>query len=477
MYHDYPVHHFINGYQDNLFLLFTNTHPMRTREDAEDYIARLSQLDEQLAQVIEGLEIRTSLGIIPPDFILRLTRDRMIGDLGQSSFDPDLLRPRATSLFTAFQTKIKDIEGLTDEDQKAFLDAAALEVERSFIPAYVEMIAYLDSLSDQATNDAGVWRLPEGEDYYTYLLADNTSTDMTPAEIHELGLREVDRIHAELDELFTRLGYNPEEELEILMRQAMEDGGFVSGSSRTLDAYSALIDGVEESMGEMFDISPEAALIYIADQGGGGGYYMPATLDGERPGAFHAGVGGQMPRYIMPTIAYHEAVPGHHFQIALSQEMDLPLFRNVLQYNGYIEGWALYSELLAKEMGLYENNPYGDVGRLELELLRAIRLVTDTGIHDLGWTRKEARDYMVEAMGGSGWAHEVERYVVLPGQATGYMVGMLTILDQRQRAQEELGEKFDIAAFHRVVLENGSLPLEILEEVVGQWIASVKEST
>ncbi len=476
MYHDYPVHHFINGYPDNLLLFFTDTHPLNNREDAEDYISRLSQVDEQIAQVIEGLEIRTKSGIIPPDFILRLTRERMIADLGQSSLDPDLLDPANVSLYTAFQAKLNDIEGLAETDKKTLRSAAANEIEQSFFPAYVELISYLDSLAGQATADAGVWRLPDGQAYYAYLLAESTSTDMTPAEIHELGLREVERIHAELNELFARLGYDTREDLKTLMYQAIDDGGTISGSSQVLESYNELIAGVEERLGDMFDISPKAELVVVGDRGGGGGYYLPASMDGNRPGAFHAGVNGPIPRYFMATVTYHEGVPGHHFQIGLAQEMEgLPLFRKVLQYNGYIEGWALYAERLAKEMGLYEDNPYGDVGRLELELLRAIRLVTDTGIHDLGWTRQEARDYMIEAMGGAGWTHEVERYVVLPGQATGYMVGMLTILEQRQKAQEALGESFDIVDFHRVVLENGSLPLDILVEVVDRWIATVKE--
>ena len=357
------------------------------------------------------------------------------------------------------------------------MDAAAFEIEQSFFPAYVELITYLDSLGGQATTDAGVWRLPDGEAYYAYLLAESTSTGMSPAEIHELGLREVERIRAELYELFAAMGYNTEQELEPLIQQATREGGFVGGRGRILDEYYQLIAGAEERLDEMFDISPRAELIVTGDQDGGGGYYLAASINGERPGAFHAGVGGQVPQYFMPTITYREGVPGHHFQIALSQEMDLPLFRNVLQYNGFVVGWALDAERLAKEMGLYKDNPHGDVGRLELELLRAVRLVVDTGLHDQGWTRQEARDYMIEAMGGAGWTHEVERYVVLPGQATGYMVGMLTILEQRQKAQEALGESFDIVAFHRVVLENGSLPLDILKEVVNQWIASVKEPT
>ena len=206
---------------------------------------------------------------------------------------------------------------------------------------------------------------------------------------------------------------------------------------------------------------------------GGGGYYMAGSLDGSRPGAFHTGVGpGTVPRYRMPTIAHHEGIPGHHFQITIAQELGLPLMQTLAFFNGYAEGWALYAEHLAKELGLYDEDPYGDLGRLHLELLRAVRLVTDTGIHALGWTRDEAKAYMNWAMGEQGGRSdgEVDRYIVVPAQATGYMVGMLKILELRDRAQTALGDGFRLSAFHDVVLGHGAVPLEVLERLVDDWI-------
>jgi uncharacterized protein (DUF885 family) len=228
---------------------------------------------------------------------------------------------------------------------------------------------------------------------------------------------------------------------------------------------------VDQALDTVVDIRPEAEVVVVGAPIGG--YYVPAPLDGSRPGMFYASTGGPwVPKFNMPTIAYHEAIPGHHFQIAIAQEMDLPLFRNDLFFNGYGEGWALYAERLAWELGLYEDDPFGNLGRLQLELLRAVRLVVDTGLHAKQWTRAEAKAYVSEALGDpSGrWSHEVERYIVLPAQATGYKIGMLKILELRQRAMDELGEAFDLKEFHNLVLGSGSMPLDILERVVEDYI-------
>jgi uncharacterized protein (DUF885 family) len=224
-------------------------------------------------------------------------------------------------------------------------------------------------------------------------------------------------------------------------------------------------------VGELFDIGPSWGVEVVP--GPFGGYYTPGAPDGSRPGAYHVGIqGSSHNRFIEPTIAYHEAVPGHHYQIATGQVLDVPMFRKEGSYNGFVEGWALYAERLAYEMGLYEDDPYGNIGRLQMELLRAVRLVTDTGIHAKGWTREEARSYMEQAMGPGFFSHEVERYVVIPAQATGYKIGMLKIMELRQRAQDALGDQFDIKEFHNIVIGNGSLPLEILERLVDDYIAS-----
>jgi uncharacterized protein (DUF885 family) len=251
-----------------------------------------------------------------------------------------------------------------------------------------------------------------------------------------------------------------------------------SGKDQLVNAYEAILYEVSQRLDAAFDIRPSGKVVVIAETASGGvSYYVPASADGSRPGVFHAGVGGSWaPKYSMPTVAYHEAIPGHHFQIALAQEMDLPLFRNDIVLNGYAEGWALYAEQLAWELGLYEDNPYGNIGRLQLELLRAVRLVTDTGIHAKKWTREEAKAYMNKVLGLHAFSGEVDRYIVLPAQATGYKVGMVKILELRQKAIDQLGDQFDLKEFHSVILGNGSLPLDILEQVVQDYIDATLES-
>jgi uncharacterized protein (DUF885 family) len=246
-----------------------------------------------------------------------------------------------------------------------------------------------------------------------------------------------------------------------------------SGKAQVIAAYEDLLGEIELVMQPAFDLYPSTDVIVYGDEsfGGGGGFYVPGSLDGSRPGAFHTGVGGgYVPKYTMPTILFHETVPGHHFQIALAYDLGLPTFRTDILLNGYAEGWALYAERLAWELGMYEDNPYGNVGRLQLELLRAARLVADTGVHAKGWTRNQARSYLDRTLGGM--THEVDRYVVFPAQATGYKIGLLKMLELRQAAQDELGEEFDLAEFHRVVLGGGSLPLEMLEREVQAYLAA-----
>jgi uncharacterized protein (DUF885 family) len=280
-------------------------------------------------------------------------------------------------------------------------------------------------------------------------------------------------------EIFRELRYPEGESLGHLLDRAIQDGGSFALTSQAdreavLAEYDRLIDEIEPLLDPAFDLRPSTDVVVIGDRGyGGGGYYVPGSVDGARPGAFHTGVdGGSVPHFGMPTLAYHEAVPGHHFQITIEQELDLPSFTKSVFFNAYVEGWALYAERLAWELGAYENDPYGDLGRLHLELLRAVRLVTDTGIHSLKWSREEARAYMREALGDTRgrWIHEVDRYTVLPGQATGYKIGMLKILELREQAQEQLEDGFDLPQFHRVVLENGSLPLEVLDAVVERYV-------
>jgi len=477
LYHNYPVHHFLTGYHFDLDFLFTNLHPLEDESDVQDYIARLSQVDDQVSQLLIGLEKREALQAIPPLEILDMTTQNMVVYLGAPVADIEYIEAQAIPVYTKLSEKISAIESIPEAKKEEYLDSARIEIAEGFIPAYVALISYLEGLKPAAPVEAGVQKLPDGEAYYAYLLAKETSTTLTAEEIHTLGLTEVERINAEMEEVFNQIGVGQSTGSSSRMSQAIDVCGYIdaatgSGKTQVVDTYQDILDEMENSLGEVFDHLPATRVVIVPREGfGGGGFYVGAPADNSRPGEFHAGVGGsRIPRFNMPTIAYHEAIPGHHLQIALAQEADLPTFRNQLAFNGYIEGWALYAERLAWEMGMYADDPCGNLGRLQLELLRAVRLVTDTGIHAKGWTREESRIYMRLTMGEGGWIHEVDRYIVWPAQSTGYMVGMLKILELRQRAEEALGENFDIREFHNLVLGNGSMPLEILEAVVENYI-------
>jgi uncharacterized protein (DUF885 family) len=477
MYHNYPVHHFLGSYDDELIRTLTEIHPLATRQDVEDYVSRLAQVDDQVGQLMEGLKLREEAGVIPPKFIVQWTLPnlRRIADSGA----------RSTPFYTAFQVKIGALEELSEADRQAFLEAAATEIDGSVIPAFEMLVEYFEYLQTVATDDPGAWKLPDGGSYYAYVLRRETSTDLTPAEVHERGLAEVARIRAEMRQVFDELGYPQDEDLGQLLGRAIEEGGFYNvgtqaGVDQVIAAYEGLLEEVEGRLDEVVDVRPKMGLEIVGEPGfSGGGYYVLPSRDGSRPGAFHTGVGGsQVPKFSMATVAYHEAIPGHHFQVALASELDLPTFRRDLFFNGYGEGWALYAERLCWELGLFDDDPYGNLGRLQLELLRAVRLVVDTGIHDQRWTREEARAYMVEALADpSGrWSHEVERYIVAPGQATGYKVGMLKILELRQKAMDALGDRFDLKEFHNIVVGNGGMPLGVLERLIQDYIEAKKEA-
>jgi uncharacterized protein (DUF885 family) len=463
MYYDYPVTFLVTGVQYQLQQFFTELHPVTTRQDAEDYIACLEQVDTKMEQLIEALQKRKEAGVISPKFVIQWSLYSING-IAQG-------RPKYIPFYTVLEEKVKKLD-ITTEEKETLLQAAEKAIQESVIPGYKNLAQYLEDLESEAPTDDGVWQFPKGEEYYSYTLRHHTTTDMTAQEIHELGLQELERVHQEMRSIFDQLGYPADESLSDSFRRVARDSGSVSGSD-VAELYQTLIEEAEQNLDSVFDIAPTTNVIVIA--GSEGDYYMPGSLDGSRPGAFYANVTGRELRYGMPSLAYHEAVPGHHFQIGIAQDLDLPFFRTDLLFTGYAEGWALYAEHLASELGWYNDDPYGNLGRLQYEAFRAARLVVDTGIHTEGWTFDEAERFMEENAGYKysdivNVEFEIGRYIAWPGQATAYMVGMLKILELRQKAMDALGDAFDIKEFHRVILGTGSMPLSILEDVVQDYI-------
>ena len=463
MYDDYPINPTVTGIQNGLFQFFTDIHPIASRQDAEDYITRLSQVDDKFEGLIEGLRLRKEEGVVLPKFLFPWVMGDIRGMAGA--------QPKYTPFYTAFAKKVDALPGLSAEEKQALLQKAETAIGESVIPAFAALAGAMDELAAAAPAEAGVWQFPQGEAYYNYVLRHYTTTDLTADQIHELGLKELERIHGEMRAAFAELGYPADASIPDLYARLAQEGGTVSGN-KVAETYEALIHEAEGKLDTAFERRPKAAVGVVA--GPLGDFYVSPSLDGSRPGMFYARVSGSMPLYSIPTVAYHETVPGHHLQIALAQESDLPLFRNDIIFNGYTEGWALYAEQLAYELGWYKDDPYGSLGRLQDQAFRAARLVVDTGLHAKQWTYDQALNFMIENVGRDPGMLQSEtgRYVAWPGQATAYMVGMLEIQELRQKAMNKLGDRFDLKEFHAVVLDNGSMPLEVLERVVDDYIAS-----
>jgi len=462
MYNDYPLNPTILSYHTNLTQFFTDIHPIRNLADAQDYVVRLTQVKRQVDQVRDGMKRRQEAGVILPKLYFPVVL-RELRAIAQSN-------ARATPFYATFQTKVNALKDASDAEKATLLQNAEKEIDASVIPAFRALVEFMEQQEKIATNDIGASRFSNGAEYYAYVLRRQTTTDLTAEQIHGIGLREVAHIQSEIRAVAKQLGYPADATIAGIIERATRDGGVLQGE-QIVKRYEAIIQEAENYIAPVFDLKPKAKVIVIGAPVGG--YYNPGALDGSRPGAFYATAQGMQYQFKIPTIAYHEAIPGHHTQIAIAQELKLPFLRNEVGFNGYIEGWALYAERLMWELGAYKDNPSGDIGRLQYELLRAARLVADTGINAKKWSYDQSLNYMLTEVGlPRGIAEsEVARYVCLAGQATSYKVGMTKILELRQKAKDKLGNRFDLKEFNNVVLSNGSVPLTILERVVDEYIA------
>ena len=476
-FHSYPFNQ-IGGNHLNGVEFMTDTHPIRTYREATDYIKRVRLFDDSMNSDLVWLEEQKKLGIFAPKFVF----DHVIRQLKELIAYTDDNNP----LMQVFIRKVNELDISTKKKEALFAELS--EVILSDVkPGYKSILQYMENNYDQANKHHGVWSLPNGDSFYASRLRSYTTTDYTAEEIHYIGLSEVERIGNRMKEIFILLGYEINKPVGEMMNELNENPDFLYADTTdrkqiVIADYNQMVKEAEEDVRpyfERFPISPVEvrAVPEYSEKTAAGGYYQAPSLDGSRPGVFYANLYDikQTPTFGMRTLTFHEAVPGHHFQIALNQENeDLTLYRKMgYRTSAFTEGWALYSEQLAVEVGMTKNL-YDELGVLQSEMFRANRLVVDTGLHYKKWTREKAMDYMKRTTGMSDTEVrvEIERYIVWPGQATSYKMGMLKILELRQKAQDALGDKFDIRKFHTVVLDQGIVPLFILEDIIDEWVES-----
>ena len=474
-YHSYPFNQ-ISGNHLNLVEFMTDTHPIRNGQEAEDYIARVKMFDDALKANLIWLEEQKKLGIFAPRFVF----DHVIGQLRELIGYKDSENP----LMQIFIKKINEID-ISEAEKNRLLQELSITIETEVKSGFKLILEFMLENYENANLHHGVWSLPEGDDFYSLRLKSYTTTDYSAEEIHQIGLEEVARIGNRMKEIFIELGYEVNKPIGEMMNDLNEDPRFLYEDTPdrkeiVIRDYNQMVKEAEQDVRPYFEEFPKSpvevrAVPEYSEKTAAGGYYQSPSLDGSRPGVFYANLYDikQTPKFGMRTLTFHEAVPGHHFQIALNLENeDLTLYRRLgYRTSAFTEGWALYSEQLAVEVGMTKDL-YDELGVLQSEMFRANRLVVDTGLHYKKWTREKAMEYMKKTTGMSDTEVrvEIERYIVWPAQATSYKMGMLKILELRDRAINKMGDKFDLKKFHSLVLNQGIVPLFILEDLIDEWI-------
>ncbi|NQZ83429.1 MAG: DUF885 domain-containing protein [Colwellia sp.] len=479
-HHNYPVNQMF-GVHSQIPALLINQHSIADVKQANDYISRLNGVEKVLGQLVDQLKIRENKGIIAPRFVfehvIRDSKNLLVGapyDDGEN-----------TTLLADFSKKVNKLE-ISEQEKQVLIESAQNALLTKVKAGYEGLITYLTALEKKSDDRDGAWKFPDGEAFYNNALKRTTTTDLTAEEIHTIGLSEVDRIHNEMRLIMEKVGF--EGDLAGFFVFMRNDKQFYyaadeAGKTRYLKEATQIIDTMKSRLDDLFITKPKADLIVkrveaFREKSAGKAFYQRPAPDGSRPGSYYANLYDMeaMPTYQMEALAYHEGIPGHHMQIALKQELEnIPKFRKYGGYTAYSEGWGLYSEMIPKEIGFYQD-PYSDFGRLAMELWRACRLVVDTGMHVKKWTREQGIEYYVTNTPNakSDAVKMVERHAVMPSQATAYKIGMLKIVELREKAKVALGEKFDIREFHDVVLTNGAVPLNVLENMVNDYISATK---
>mgnify|MGYP003707467033 FL=1 len=474
-FHNYPLNQ-IGGMHLNAVEFMTDIHPIRNLKEAEAYIERLNLFDDSFKASLEILNAQRKEGIFPPKFVF----DHVIRQLGEFLNYEENENP----LKEVFLRKIKDL----NLDPEASIDLISKlddAIEDSVNPGFRLLFDFMNETKPEANRHHGVWSLPNGDEFYALRLRVYTTTNYSASEIHDIGLSEVKRISERMQQIASELGFGNKVNVGQLMNGLNEDSKFLypdipERKETVVEDYNSIVEETWKKSEAYFHKMPRSkvevrAVPEYSEQNQAGGYYMSPALDGSRPGVFYANLYDikQTPTYSMRALAFHEAIPGHHLQVALNLENEnLTLYRRFgYGTSAFSEGWALYAERLALESGLADD-PYDELGVLQSELFRAVRLVVDTGIHFKRWTREEAMAYMkrVTGMSDTEVSTEIERYIVWPGQACSYKVGMLKILELREKAKQEMGESFDIKDFHSAVLDQGQPPLFIVEDLVGKML-------
>lgn len=445
-----------------------NQHTIETQADAEAYLQRLQAFATSMDQEIEVARHDMALGVIPPDFAVAKTLTQM-----QALRQPS---PEDSSLTESVVRRTKE-RGIAGD----YSGRAAALVKNQVYPALDRQIALVREMQKRATHDAGVSHLPDGAEYYRDSLIFWATTDRKAQEIHQLGLDLVKEHTARIDALMHKLG-NTQGTVGQRLRKMFEDASYQypntdEAKEELLKNLNTGVQKVRAKLPQWFGALPKADVVIkrvpkAIEAGQPGGYYNAPSLDGKRPGIYWINLrdASEHPKWTLPTLTYHESIPGHHLQLSIQQEAGLPLIRKVSFFSAYMEGWALYAEQLASEMGMYADDPLGQIGQLQASMFRCVRLVLDTGLHTMRWSREQAVKYYTDTLGDKEAAAitEVERYCVWPGQACTYMLGKLTFLAQRSKAQAKLGTGFDIRKFHDTMLLSGAVPLAVLDTLYAQ---------
>ena len=479
-HHNYPLNQMF-GIHTQIPSLLINQHSIDNVKEAQDYIARLHAIPSLFSQVIDGLNIREKKGIVPPKFVFPYIIESSMNVIAGAPFDEG----EDSALLSDFTKKVNTLE-IGQAEKDALIVDAVSALKGSVKLGYENLIIAVKQLATKADTRDGAWKFPEGEAFFNRALQRTTTTDLSAQEIHNIGLSEVTRIHTEMRDIMKTVKF--EGTLNDFFDFMRVDKQFyydetAQGKARYLSEATAIIDDMKTRIDELFIVKPKAELTVKAveafrEKAAGKAFYQRPSMDGSRPGIYYANLYrmSDMPVYQMEALAFHEGIPGHHMQLAIAGELgELPKFRRFGRYTAYTEGWGLYSEFLPKEIGYYKD-PYSDFGRLAMELWRACRLVVDTGIHTMQWDREQGIEYYVANTPNPkpDVVKMVERHIVMPSQATAYKIGMLKILELREKAKTEMGKSFDIREFHDVVLKNGPLPLNVLSEYVDEYIQSNK---